>query len=76
MRRETGEPASRDCGYCPNLAVHEAKTFSKSLRNLRDALALHVARYNFVRIHGSLRVAPAMAAGVMDHVWGIHRLLH
>ena len=38
--------------------------FSKSLRNLKDALALHFAHYNFVRIHGSLRVTPAMAAGV------------
>ncbi len=34
----------------------------KSLRNLKDALALHFAHYNFVRIHGSLRVTPAMAA--------------
>ena len=43
--------------------------FSKSLRNLKDALALHFAHYNFVRIHGSLRVTPAMAAGVTDQVW-------
>ena len=50
--------------------------FSKSLRNLKDALALHFCHYNFVRIHGSLRVTPAMAAGVADHAWGIHRLLH
>lgn len=38
--------------------------FSKSLRNLKDALALHFAHYNCVRVHGSLRVTPAMAAGV------------
>ena len=49
--------------------------FSKSLRNLKDALALHFAHYNFVRIHGSLRVTPAMATGIADHVWNIHRLL-
>lgn len=49
--------------------------FSKSLRNLKDALALHFAHYNFVRIHGSLRITPAMAAGVTDYVWGIEKLL-
>ncbi len=49
--------------------------FSKSLRNLKDALTLHFAHYNFVRIHGSLRVAPAMAAGIADHVWSLTDLL-
>ena len=49
--------------------------FSKSLSNLKDALALHFAHYNFVRIHGSLRVAPAMAAGIADHVWSLTDLL-
>ena len=49
--------------------------FSKSLRNLKDALALHFAHYNFVRIHGSLRVTPAMAAGVTDRVWNLNELL-
>ncbi|MDD5560274.1 DDE-type integrase/transposase/recombinase [Candidatus Methylomirabilis sp.] len=49
--------------------------FSKSLRNLKDALALHFAHYNFVRIHGSLRVMPAMAAGVVDRVWSLCELL-
>jgi hypothetical protein len=38
--------------------------FSKKLENLAAAVALHVACYNFCRIHGSLRVTPAMAAGV------------
>ena len=41
--------------------------FSKKLDNLKAAVALHFAHYNFVRIHGSLRVTPAMAAGVTDH---------
>jgi hypothetical protein len=42
--------------------------FSKSPRKLKDALALHFVHYNFVRIHGSLRVTPAMAAGISDHI--------
>jgi hypothetical protein len=42
--------------------------FSKKLENLAAAVALHVAHYNFCRVHGSLRITPAMAAGVTDHV--------
>lgn len=49
--------------------------FSKKLDNLKAALALHFAWYNFVRIHRSLRVTPAMAAGVTDRVWTLEDLL-
>lgn len=49
--------------------------FSKKLENLKAACALHFAYYNFCRIHKSLRVTPAMAAGVSDHVWNITELL-
>lgn len=49
--------------------------FSKSLRNLKDALALHFAHYNFVRIQGSLRMTPAMAAGVASRIWALDELL-
>ena len=38
--------------------------FSKKLQNLRAAMALYVAHYNFCRIHGSLRMSPAMAIGL------------
>jgi hypothetical protein len=44
-------------------------TFSKKVENLRAVVALHFAHYNFVRIHSSLRMTPAMAAGVTDHIW-------
>jgi IS1 family transposase len=40
--------------------------FSKKLENLAGATAIHIAFYNFCRIHGSLRCTPAMAAGVVD----------
>lgn len=43
--------------------------FSEKVENLEHAVALHVMRYNFCRIHKSLRVTPAMEAGVADHVW-------
>jgi hypothetical protein len=45
--------------------------FSKKLDNLKAALALHFAWYNFVRIHSSFRVTPAMAAGITDRVWDL-----
>jgi IS1 family transposase len=49
--------------------------YSKKLDNLKAAVALHFAHYNFVRIHQTLRVTPAMAAGITDHVWELEELL-
>jgi IS1 family transposase len=49
--------------------------FSKKLANLKAACALHFAHYNFCRVHLSLRVTPAMEAGVTNHVWSIAELL-
>ena len=49
--------------------------FSKKLSNLKAAVALHFAHYNFVRMHPSLRVTPAMAAGVSDRIWFIEELI-
>jgi IS1 family transposase len=48
--------------------------FSKSWDNLHAALALHSAYYNLCRVHGSLRITPAMAAGITDHVWTLEEL--
>ena len=49
--------------------------YSKKLANLKAAVALHFAYYNFCRIHSSLRVTPAMEAGLTDHIWSIGELL-
>ena len=49
--------------------------FSKKLDNLKAACALHFAYYNFCRIHQTLRVTPAMEAGLADHAWKIAELL-
>ena len=43
--------------------------FSKKLENHALSVALHYMHYNFCRIHKTLRVTPAMAAGVTDRVW-------
>jgi hypothetical protein len=48
--------------------------FSKKLENLAAATAIHVATYNFCRIHGSLKCTPAMAASVIDRLWGMDDL--
>ena len=45
--------------------------FSKKIENHAHSVALHYMHYNFVRIHKTLRVTPAMAAGVADHLWTI-----
>jgi hypothetical protein len=49
--------------------------FSKSLKHLKAAVALHFAYYNFCRVHKTLRVTPAMEAGLTDHVWTIAELI-
>ena len=49
--------------------------FSKKLENMKAALAIHFAHYNFCRIHQTLRVTPAMAAGITEEIWGIGKLL-
>lgn len=49
--------------------------FSKKIENHRAAVALHVAFYNFCRVHESLRVTPAVEAGLTDRVWSIEELV-
>ncbi len=45
--------------------------FSKKVENHAYAVALHFTYYNFVRIHKTLRMTPAMAAGVTEKLWEI-----
>ncbi len=49
--------------------------FSKKVENLEHAIALHFMHYNFARIHQTLRVTPAMEAGVSDHVWELEEIV-
>jgi hypothetical protein len=49
--------------------------FSKRLENLKAACALHFAHYNFCRVHSSLRVTPAMAAGISSEIFPLSALL-
>jgi hypothetical protein len=48
--------------------------FSKKLAHLKATVALHFAYYDFCRVHSTLRVTPAMEAGLTDHVWTLAEL--
>jgi IS1 family transposase len=49
--------------------------FSKKVENLQHAVALHFMHYNFCRVHQTLRVTPAMEAGIATRVWNISDLV-
>ncbi|MGA2092530.1 MAG: IS1 family transposase [Sedimentisphaerales bacterium] len=49
--------------------------FSKKIENLNWAVALHFLHYNFCRIHQTLRMTPAMKAGITDHLWEIEDII-
>jgi IS1 family transposase len=49
--------------------------FSKKRANHAAAVALHFAHYNLVRIHKTLRMTPAMAHGISDHIWTVAELI-
>ena len=49
--------------------------FSRKVENHAAAVALHYMHYNFARIHKTLRITPAMAAGISDHVWSVDEIV-
>jgi hypothetical protein len=49
--------------------------FGKKLVNLKASVAVFVAWYNFCHVHQTLRVTPALEAGLTDHVWTVQELL-
>jgi hypothetical protein len=49
--------------------------FSKKVENHAAMVALHFMHYNFCRVHKTLRVTPAMEAGLTNHVWEIEELV-
>ncbi|MFH0980487.1 MAG: hypothetical protein V2A79_02980 [Planctomycetota bacterium] len=48
---------------------------SKKIENHGHAISLFFMHYNFCRIHQSLRITPAMAAGLTDHAWKLEELI-
>jgi hypothetical protein len=61
---------------CNGLSIEVAIGSGWPLGNLIAALRLYLCHYNFVRIHGKLRITPAMAAGVTDHLWSMEEMLN
>ena len=49
--------------------------FSKKVANHEAAIALHFMHYNFARVHQTLRVTPAMEAGISNHVWSLEEIV-
>lgn len=52
-----------------------ANAFSKKPDNHDHALALYFVFYNFIRIHKTLKMSPAMAAGITDPLWSLDDLI-
>jgi len=51
------------------------KTYHHQIENHEAAVALHYMHYNFARIHQTLRVTPAMEAGIADHIWSLEEIV-
>ena len=51
------------------------KGFSTKVENHAAAVALHFMHYNFCRVHQTLRVKPAMEAGIASHVWSLTEVI-
>ena len=49
--------------------------FSKKVDNHRAAVALYFVYYNFGRVHQTIRVTPAMEAGIANHVWSVEEIV-
>jgi hypothetical protein len=49
--------------------------FSKKVENHAAMVAIHFLHYNFGRIHRTLRITPAMASGLADHVWSLEEIV-
>jgi hypothetical protein len=83
----TGDPKARDISTSfverQNLTMRMqmrrftrlTNAFSKKIANHGHAIALHFMYYNFCRVHQTLRVTPAMEAGIADHIWNLEELV-
>ena len=64
------QQVSEQRAYSPPVCI-----VAKKLENFKAAVGLHFGYYNFVRVHKSLRMTPAMAGGVTDHIWTVRELI-
>ena len=64
-----------DADDAPRPQRRQLNAFSKKIENHMHAVSLHFMHYNFARVHKTLRVTPAMQAGIADHVWSIEEIV-
>ena len=75
-RRSAGVRSGRASDRDPRLRLVLAdRGEQKKVENLRAAVSLHFAHYNFVRVHRTLRVTPAMEARVSNRLWSLDELV-
>jgi len=71
----SGNPMAWDMRMLMRRFTQLTNALSKKIDNLGYAVALHIMHYNFCRVHQTLRVTPAMEAGIADHIWSIEELV-
>jgi hypothetical protein len=71
VRLERERVLSEDRAFRAMLEAAMARVLAEAVENHAHAMALHFLYYNFVRIHKTLKVTPAMAAGVTDRLWEV-----
>ena len=74
QRRTSNAPTGRLRGHLRRF-TRLSNGFSRKKTNLRAALALYFAYYNFCRMHEIIRMTPAMAAGIARRLWSLADLL-
>jgi hypothetical protein len=75
---QTGAAAVQDSEMASSTSpsyLRQLDGFSKKVENHEHSMAIHYMHYNFGRIHQSLRVTPAMEAGITDHVWSLEEIV-
>ena len=60
---------------CMRRFTRSTNGFSKKVENHEYAIALHFMYYNFGRIHKTLKVTPAMEAGITNHIWSLEEII-
>ena len=60
---------------CMRRMTRLTNAFSKKIENQAHAVALHFMHYNFAKVHQTLRITPAMEAGLADHVWSLEEIV-
>jgi hypothetical protein len=73
--RPTSSARISQCRWACARFTRLTNGFSKKLENHVAANALYFLHYNFARIHQTLRITLAMAAGIADHVWGLEEIV-